>query len=266
MKQFVRSFFFCCVALFATLTANAQCQPDPLYADSSSGVYPTPTAGVVFDACINTAFSEVFTIILTTDPITIDVAGSPQEVVINKVSGITVSGLPSGISLSCGVPNCEYTPTNSPSCAIISGTPTVSGTFPIVINATANVTLVNGGFTFDLPVAFPGDFFPGSYTINVDANASNCSSVKELTAINNIKNVPNPFNGITNIVVNASSYDQYTLNVFNMVGKNIHTQQVEVRTGENNIPFDGSNLETGVYMYTLSNAKGTITQRMMVGK
>ncbi len=80
-----------------------------------------------------------------------------------------------------------------------------------------------------------------------------------------LDNFPNPFDGTTSIMFNLP-YDSEDIdfNVFNVLGELQHTETVNGRRGMNSILFDGSQLATGLYIYTLSEGNNTVTGRMTV--
>lgn len=89
-------------------------------------------------------------------------SGSGQDVTLNSVTVTSVSGIPQGLAYQCDQPGCAYTITNDPNtqrgCVKLCGTPTVPGTYNIVIQVVANVTTPIGtinqptGFTLPLVV------------------------------------------------------------------------------------------------------------------
>ncbi|MBL8007562.1 MAG: T9SS type A sorting domain-containing protein [Ignavibacteria bacterium] len=66
------------------------------------------------------------------------------------------------------------------------------------------------------------------------------------------QNFPNPFNPSTAIIYKLQYTGYVTLKVFNSIGKQIRTLVNEKKySGEYKIDFDGSNLPSGVYFYSL---------------
>lgn len=83
-------------------------------------------------------------------------SGSGAEVTLNSVTVTSVTGMPQGLSYQCDQPGCAYTITNDPAtqrgCVKMCGTPTVPGTYNIVIQVVANVTTPIG--TINQPTGF----------------------------------------------------------------------------------------------------------------
>ena len=80
-----------------------------------------------------------------------------------------------------------------------------------------------------------------------------------------VNNYPNPFTGITNISFNAP-YDMKGLefNVYSILGSRVHSQKLDADRGVNNIEYDGTQLSSGLYIYTLSDGNTTLTRKMNV--
>lgn len=84
------------------------------------------------------------------------------------------------------------------------------------------------------------------------------------------QNFPNPFNSATSIhysIPNVLTVAHITLKVFDLLGKEISTLVNEEKTAGNYITiFDGSNLPSGVYFYTISLDNYNITRKMILLK
>src|SRR5262245_3148688 len=79
-----------------------------------------------------------------------------------------------------------------------------------------------------------------------------------------LMNVPNPFNGQTEIRFNVPAEGNYTLKVFNYLGQEVATLfNGEAAAGSvYSVTFDGSNNESGIYTYTLTGVNVSETRRM----
>jgi hypothetical protein len=81
------------------------------------------------------------------------------------------------------------------------------------------------------------------------------------------QNYPNPFNPTTNIRFDLSSTDKVTLTVYNIVGQQVATLvSGTLAAGSYNVPFDASELASGVYFYKLSTPTQTQTRKMVLLK
>ncbi len=82
------------------------------------------------------------------------------------------------------------------------------------------------------------------------------------------QNYPNPFNPTTTIPFNLHRAGPVTLKVFNITGQLVATvlnNQV-MSAGQQQVNFDGSQLSSGVYVYTISSGNFQAAQKMVLMK
>ncbi len=78
-------------------------------------------------------------------------------------------------------------------------------------------------------------------------------------------NYPNPFNPVTKIRYLITKNDFTTLKVYDILGKEIETLVNEkLSPGIYEVSFDGSNLPSGMYFYTIRSEDFTDTKRMLL--
>jgi len=248
------------------LQVNGQmCEPDPIYADSMGGPYPMPydsttmMGGIPDTACMGVYFEFSITIVI---PSTFNFGGFPIPV--DGFAIESISALPDGISYICNPADCNFTPDDSLACVLLYGTATETGTFDLIINGEVSAAGNN------IPVPFPGPIAEGNYFLTVkDANQGECIEVGTENLLANhleIKNSPNPFAYETNIEINATESSQVTFHVYDLVGKMLHNETVQLLEGKNVIPFDGSELSNGIYIYNFSNESGRISEKMIINR
>lgn len=81
------------------------------------------------------------------------------------------------------------------------------------------------------------------------------------------QNFPNPFNPATTITFSLPQSGLTTLKVFDILGKEVRTVVNEHRSaGSYTVPFNASELPSGVYFYTLRSGNYTQTKKMMLTK
>jgi len=88
----------------------------------------------------------------------------------------------------------------------------------------------------------------------------NCSTagINQITNIDNQLNIyPNPTS--TNFVIETSSTDKQTLQMFDVNGKLVLTQSINGKTN-----IDASHLAEGVYNLSLQNANGVVNKRLVI--
>ena len=81
------------------------------------------------------------------------------------------------------------------------------------------------------------------------------------------QNYPNPFNPSTNIVFRVPISGNYSLTVYNILGGKV-AQLLNGRldTGTHTLVFDGTNLSSGIYFYTLTGNGVCLSKKMMLMK
>ena len=81
------------------------------------------------------------------------------------------------------------------------------------------------------------------------------------------QNVPNPFNPTTEISYTLTNAGQVSLKIFNLAGEQVSTLVDGPKgAGRHTVSFDGSQLSSGVYFYTLEAAGRTETRKMLLTK
>lgn len=87
------------------------------------------------------------------------------------------------------------------------------------------------------------------------------------SAIELSQNFPNPFNPGTQIQLTLPSSQEISLKVYDYQGRLVQTLfEGTLNRGFHTVPFDGSNLASGIYFYTLVSDQGTQTKRMTLLK
>jgi len=81
------------------------------------------------------------------------------------------------------------------------------------------------------------------------------------------QNYPNPFNPVTQMEFGISNMGFVSLKVYNVLGEEIKTLINEIKpAGKYETTFDGSNLSSGIYFYTMKAGEIVITKRMLLLK
>lgn len=81
------------------------------------------------------------------------------------------------------------------------------------------------------------------------------------------QNFPNPFNPNTMIQLTLPSSQELSLKVYDYQGRLVQTLfEGTLNRGFHNVPFDASNLASGIYFYTLVSDQGTQTKKMTLLK
>jgi hypothetical protein len=81
------------------------------------------------------------------------------------------------------------------------------------------------------------------------------------------QNYPNPFNPTTHINFNVATQGTYSLSVYNLTGQKVATLiNGQLTAGNHDLTFDGSNLSSGIYFYTLNGDNVSLTKKMVLMK
>jgi len=269
--------FFTLLAVLAisVSTSSAQiCTADSTLIDSEFPVQPlpfdpviSPDGGIPDTACIGVPFLFPFSAAVG-DTLNFAGASVPLDSIrLPLVDGI--GGLPPDFSYECNPPNCVFS-RNTLGCIAIFGTamdPAIVGEYDLSISVEAFIN----GLGIGQPITLPNPVLaPGNYTLVVrPADFTNCATVSSediLSDLVTLKNVPNPFNGMTSIELTSAFSGEVSFEVFDMVGKRMHTEQVQIVEGRNAIPFNGTNLQSGIYFYAIKNRLGFVSEKMVVSK
>lgn len=251
MKKTLLSIF----ALIFTTAAFSQCIPNPEYADEVFGVWPTPEEGFA-DGNVGVLYTQVLDFIIPSDAGEIDPLGEGQ--VIDSVVVLSIEGLQTGLTFACNshTPSaCTFLP-EIQGCGIITGVPTVAGDSTLAINALAYVNLL--GNPIPIPYTFEG------YSLLIVGPTSVAEMAQFGLKLN--QNMPNPFSHSTVIDFSLNQSMMVEFNVFDLVGRNIHSRAINATTGMNRIDINAASmgLTTGVYLYTLTLDGQTVTRKMVV--
>ncbi|MBN4072143.1 T9SS type A sorting domain-containing protein [Flavobacteriales bacterium AH-315-E23] len=101
-------------------TANAQCTPD---FSCTTDLCPDVGAGLP-DGTVGVLYSEVITVVIPLDS---------SGFTVDSVVLVSINNLPPGLSYTCTPPSCSW-PGNSFGCFVISGIPSDTGTYDLVLN------------------------------------------------------------------------------------------------------------------------------------
>jgi Secretion system C-terminal sorting domain len=268
----------CFFSTFSYAQLN-QCVPDPIYKDSTFGVYPkpksanNPNGGINKSACIGKPFQFSLTGVVP-DSLEVTFFGAKVElkldsIVLDKKNPKTVQGLPSGIAWDCNGGNCKFLP-KTQRCIVMYGTADNTNTakdYPLKITLKAYVQTFLGPQAVD--VNYPdANLAPGEYTLKLEPNASKtCFAVGNEDQLDNVDKInfyPNPTNSDAVISFSAKEADNYTFMVTDMSGKMVQTRPINVTEGWNEVLFDGATLPTGMYIYYIGNEKGRVANRFTI--
>jgi len=71
---------------------------------------------------------------------------------------------------------------------------------------------------------------------------------------------PNPVHGILTIKLVAAVTEKTVVELFDMAGRRVAAQNVQIKNGEQQIPFNMTGLHTGTYILKMKAGKVLLTQ------
>lgn len=262
--------------LVSGVLANAQCTADYDFGDAGFGVSPDPLIGEQFDVgFVGEPYNDVIHVLvplnagdLGDDVIPPEWADFASMIDIDSLSLVSVELLIDdayvdisnlGLDVECN--NNGDSPVSctflggSQYCAAIAGTPNQSGTFQMRI--IVNIYFQFFGETQEVPQTFEDDYF---LTVEEDMSISSVDAVELSVG----QNSPNPFDNTTRVVYNLSQASDVRYKVTNLLGEIIFSETVRGLRGTNRWVFDGSELNAGIYLYSIEVGQEKITKRMIV--
>lgn len=281
----------------APYAVNAQCTPNPAYADSSFGVWPDTLTNLPcafadnasgYNATIDVKTLTDTFVSISIGPLPVDINAYIEAFRINAVEGLPTgfTYIPNQTIWTNGGSAPNFTPVQgcvsilaaqSALSDIISANPT-GADFPLTVvvdakiassdNQLANAIISNRWLSElnTLPgiTAIPVE----GYVIRVRPTAGvGCDPLAIAELVEPVAvagNFPNPFSKSTNIRFNSTTNREMELKVFNMVGKEMQKFAIKAVKGENTFTLVNEKLTPGVYFYTLSDGNNTTTRRMVV--
>jgi len=217
---------------------NGQMSPDTLY--GQEGVNMNTTLSIIA-------------------PDTASVPGYSGYVTIHHVTITGIQGKPAWLSYACNPANCEYTG-SAVNCALVTGTPPVGSAGTILVYPILDVYISVMGAPVQALTGYVDNSKP---LVLIVAPAA---GVEELgnTGFGVIANKPNPFINTTEVGCYTVNAETVTLNVFTMTGNSVYTETINTRPGENKFMFNGQDLSSGMYFYTLTDSRNNTISRKMV--
>ena len=258
--------------------ANAQwgsCQPDLIYADSSFGVFPAPLSannpdgGIPTTACVGGQYYFTWTMKIPETVVTTLLTVNVDSIVVETEDAVL--NLPPGMTYAMNPENGVFTPEDSLACITIFGIPQMEGTFDLKIVLTIfsqDLLLVGGSQTLEVPSNLIAGA-EGNYFLVVEpASSTTCfTSVDDILAESfSVRNMPNPFTNSTNIEIVAEFSDELIFRVYDLIGNEIHRENIQVIEGINNFEFDGSHLSNGIYTYMIEKDGALVTSKMVINR
>ena len=247
--------------------AAAQCTADYAFGDVGFGVSPDPNLGESFEiGVVGEAYEDIIHMLVPTSAGDVDTTYADITAPIDSLTLVSVDvviGLDTvdistiGLTPTCN--NLDDSPDpctfmgGEQYCALLSGTPTMAGEFPLIINVEGYIWIFPA-----IPVSFD------QYSLTIEA--SNNIAINNTNAFDVAQNTPNPCRAKTSIQVTAESAGEMNFVITNLLGDRVHEEKLMVNRGQNIIQYDASELRSGIYLYSLDNGGHKITKRMVISE
>jgi hypothetical protein len=225
-------------------------------ASGAKGISPDSAVNFA-SGTVGTAYTQNITIVVPKDT-TATVFSSTQSFTITTINLQPTTNnynLPPGLSLT-GTPSNYKFPGGDSSCMIIYGTPTTPGTYHLVFVLKAYVSQFPG-------IAVSTDTLK-YYKITINPIAG--IAVQNGYNFQVMQNSPNPVINTANIKFTAPGEGKVKLSVYNIAGQKLMEKEAPAQRGENNLDFDASTLENGMYLYTLEMNQQKQCRRMVIAR
>lgn len=283
--------------LFYSAAATAQCTPNPLYADSTFGVWPDTTTNLPCAFGDQSAgYNAVIDIKTLTDTaVSLTISGLPLNLTayIEKFRINTVEGLPTGFTFIpntnewtnggaapnfTSVQGCVSILANQASVQAILAANPGGIDIPLTVFVDAKIhstdnqlanTIIAGNWLSDLS-SIPGiTAIPVSgYQLRVRQNqADGCGEVSIANAPEwsaGMQIAPNPVSEQANLVFLLSQPKALEFRVFNAQGQLVSIQQIQGSVGENRVNMNCNDLPSGLYVYTLSDGVQSASKTFVI--
>ncbi len=252
-------FLFIASACIVSFSSFAQCVPDTGITHNEPGVYPDSATNLPH-SIVGIPYYTVIQLKVLTDTTTM-IGPITVPVTIDSIVAINITGLPPGYAYNCTPPTCVF-PGGSDGCILLQGPAPTPQEIGMVYQIHVEV-MVYGHITgtgTSLPAQASNIDY---YFIQVDDNVGISSASHSKFEV--LQNNPNPFHGISTVEFNSPKASIVTVKVSNMLGKTVSTKMILAKSGINRIMFNSKEFEPGIYFYTISSDKNSVTKRMIVG-
>lgn len=265
MKKFVLLSF----AFALASVSIAQCDPNYDFGDEAFGVSPDPVNGESFnEGELGVAYADVIHIKVPISASDIDPT-FPEEAPIDSIillsiyfnDGTTEYALEDmGFTIECNnlgdSPDpCTFLGGNQ-YCAALEGTPLLADTFQLFI--------VVEGWTTVFGVPVPQEITFDQYELIVVDPSSITNHAESVVFLG--QNTPNPFSQKTKIAYSTDRSGLAQLTILNLLGEVVFQDRFNASVGNNNYELDGSQLNEGIYLYSIEINGKKMTKRMVVNR
>lgn len=251
MKKLYTTILCLVFGLFLAQATFGQCTPG----DSLSCPDPENNGEVcpesLPNAMVNQLYQQEFTILA---PPAYHDSLTGFNIDLHHIKLLDVGNLPPGISWISNTEDSVFM-VGTYYCVLMEGTPTETGEYPLEIQVEIYVNF------FGTPVL--ADTIIDSTSLKIDVIEESGLKETRLFTIQSLETFPNPFDSQVEIVFNLTEPEEITIEVYNMLGKIIHSEIIKANFGENKLQFDGSKLKPGIYFCSLGDSRNALSRRII---
>ncbi|WP_299679610.1 T9SS type A sorting domain-containing protein [uncultured Tenacibaculum sp.] len=132
----------------------------------------------------------------------------------------------------------------------------------IMSNLSGDINLNDVKMLFITLVADDGTMVDKNLEIgNIKFSKQSTASIKDESLIESVTVSPNPVVTNTTFTFNSTNTNDFSFEVFNVLGKRVHKEKITAKIGVNNLNYNRNQLSSGIYFYRISSK-----EREMKGK
>lgn len=232
------------LAFSASVSAQTTCDPMayptgiglPTHPDSAwvyPDAFPAGDVGVAYSQTIYIKFQE---------HVTTEIGGSTITLNFDSAHINSVTGLPSGFSRRADTYPNDTWEGGDFGCVAVYGTTNVAGTYTPIINLRVYASFPP---PFNTPIT--QDTLFSNFTLVINGPVG----VADLTKAQGYSVYPNPSNDRLFVEVDSKSSASISFTLSNLLGEVVLTNQQAVNAGSNKLEMNVSNLNAGVYIYSM---------------
>ncbi len=246
MKKVILTLFTAIISL----SAYAQCTPDASI--TTTGVFPA----ILDTGDLNQPYNQVIQYFIVRDT-AVTFQGQNINATIDSITITGVKGLPAGLSYGCHNADCAA-PGGQPGCVTLSGTPTESGIFPLVVY----IRIKARAFLGPLPINQNVNDSNGRLFIAIRPIATNSIASqqisKDIYAFENNKTLQVWLNQNNNEITNCMLTD--------LTGKTVLFNNQFTKDNFGAMQANTAGLNNGIYLLQVQTKLGTGIKKVFIGE
>lgn len=251
MKKLYTLILFLLFGFLSAGTCNAQCTPG----DSLSCPDPENNGEVcpelLPNAMVNQTYQQEFTILA---PPAYHDSATSITIDLHHIKLLDVGNLPPGITWVSNTDDSVFM-VGTYYCVLMEGTPSVTGEYPLEIQVEVYINF------FGTPIL--ADTIVDSTSLAISVIEESGLFEYGVSPIQNLEIFPNPFSSSVEFLFFLTEPEEITLEIYNLLGKRIYSETITAQLGENNLDFDGTQLNPGIYFCSFSDSRNVVSKRII---